>query len=40
MPHIKIDNALPGIGALMSDRPDTVAPLNTLADALPAGRRR
>ncbi|RII07910.1 Carboxymuconolactone decarboxylase family protein [Streptomyces sp. YIM 130001] len=34
MPHIALNNDLPGIVGLMSHRPDTAAPLNELADAL------
>ncbi|MEV4943985.1 carboxymuconolactone decarboxylase family protein [Streptomyces zaomyceticus] len=37
MPHIRIANDLPGIRGLMTDRPDTAAPLNTIADALLRG---
>ncbi|MCB5165687.1 carboxymuconolactone decarboxylase family protein [Streptomyces bambusae] len=46
MPHISLDNDLPGISGLMAQRPDTAAPLNLLANALlhapsslPAGER-
>ncbi|MFJ7912271.1 carboxymuconolactone decarboxylase family protein [Kitasatospora sp. NPDC096204] len=34
MPHIAIDNGLPGISGLLTLRPDTAAPLGMLADAL------
>ncbi|MFJ2777653.1 MULTISPECIES: carboxymuconolactone decarboxylase family protein [unclassified Kitasatospora] len=34
MPHIAIDNELPGINGLLTLRPDTAAPLSMLADAL------
>ncbi|MGW0392247.1 carboxymuconolactone decarboxylase family protein [Streptomyces sp. NPDC003042] len=34
MPHITLDNDLPGISGLMAQRPDTAAPLGALADAL------
>ncbi|MFF2040709.1 carboxymuconolactone decarboxylase family protein [Kitasatospora sp. NPDC058170] len=34
MPHIAIDNKLPGITGLLTLRPDTGAPLSLLADAL------
>ncbi|RKT09631.1 putative peroxidase-related enzyme [Streptomyces sp. 1114.5] len=34
MPHISIDNGLPGISGLLTLRPDTAAPLGMLADAL------
>lgn len=34
MPHIAIDNGLPGISGLLALRPDTAAPLGLLADAL------
>ncbi|OKJ48581.1 alkylhydroperoxidase [Streptomyces sp. CB02009] len=37
MPHIRIANDLPGIRGLMTDRPDTAAPLNAIADALLRG---
>ncbi|PWJ04757.1 alkylhydroperoxidase [Streptomyces sp. NWU49] len=37
MPHIEITSDLPGIRGLMTDRPDTAAPLNALADALLRG---
>ncbi|MGG8407732.1 carboxymuconolactone decarboxylase family protein [Streptomyces sp. 12297] len=46
MPHISLDNDLPGISGLLAQRPDTAAPLGLLADALlrapaslPAGER-
>ncbi|MER7048075.1 carboxymuconolactone decarboxylase family protein [Streptomyces jumonjinensis] len=34
MPHIAIDNDLPGISGLLAQRPDTGAPLGDLANAL------
>ncbi|MBO1415037.1 carboxymuconolactone decarboxylase family protein [Streptomyces sp. FH025] len=34
MPHITIDNELPGISGLLAQRPDTAVPLGMLADAL------
>ncbi|WP_331720947.1 carboxymuconolactone decarboxylase family protein (plasmid) [Streptomyces sp. NBC_01178] len=34
MPHIALDNDLPGISGLMAHRPDTAAPLGDLANAL------
>jgi uncharacterized peroxidase-related enzyme len=34
VPHIAIDNDLPGIIGLMTGRPDTAAPLNHLANVL------
>ncbi|MET8541381.1 carboxymuconolactone decarboxylase family protein [Kitasatospora sp. NPDC004799] len=34
MPHIAIDNGLPGISGLLTLRPDTAGPLGMLADAL------
>ncbi|QNE79626.1 alkylhydroperoxidase (plasmid) [Streptomyces finlayi] len=34
MPHIALDNELPGISGLMAHRPDTGAPLSDLADVL------
>ncbi|MBX9427643.1 MULTISPECIES: carboxymuconolactone decarboxylase family protein [Streptomyces] len=37
MPHIRIANDLPGIRGLMTDRPDTAAPLNAIADTLLRG---
>ncbi|MFF4550053.1 carboxymuconolactone decarboxylase family protein [Streptomyces sp. NPDC001435] len=37
MPHIKLTSDLPGIRGLMTDRPDTAAPLNALADVLLRG---
>ncbi|WP_445282500.1 carboxymuconolactone decarboxylase family protein [Streptomyces sp. DSM 118148] len=37
MPHIHLDSDLPGIRGLMSDRPDTAAPLNALADLILRG---
>ncbi|ROQ23133.1 putative peroxidase-related enzyme [Streptomyces sp. PanSC19] len=37
MPHIRIANDLPGIRGLMTDRPDTAAPLNAVADTLLRG---
>ncbi|WP_443034674.1 hypothetical protein [Streptomyces sp. BE308] len=37
MPHIALTNGLPGIRGLMTERPDTAAPLNALADALLRG---
>ncbi|MEU0743850.1 alkylhydroperoxidase [Streptomyces sp. NPDC006134] len=37
MPHIEMTSDLPGIRGLMTDHPDTAAPLNALADALLRG---
>ncbi|OKK14322.1 alkylhydroperoxidase [Streptomyces sp. CB00455] len=37
MPHITIASDLPGIRGLMTDHPDTAAPLNALADTLLRG---
>ncbi|KUN75300.1 alkylhydroperoxidase [Streptomyces bungoensis] len=37
MPHIHLDSDLPGIRGLMTDRPDTAAPLNALADLILRG---
>nr|UYM33824.1 carboxymuconolactone decarboxylase family protein [Streptomyces sp.] len=34
MPHIALDNDLPGISGLMAHRPDTGGPLGDLANAL------
>ena len=34
MPHIALDNDLPGIVGLMTYRPETAGPLNALAEAL------
>ncbi|MER7760803.1 carboxymuconolactone decarboxylase family protein [Streptomyces sp. NPDC097619] len=34
MPHIRIDNDLPGISGLLAQRTDTARPLGLLADAL------
>ncbi|MFJ6217117.1 carboxymuconolactone decarboxylase family protein [Streptomyces sp. NPDC092296] len=37
MPHIRIDNDLPGIRGLMAHRPDVAGPLNQLAETLLRG---
>jgi uncharacterized peroxidase-related enzyme len=37
MPHIRIDNDLPGIAGLLRQRPDTGALINAMADALLRG---
>ncbi|MFE7131364.1 carboxymuconolactone decarboxylase family protein [Streptomyces sp. NPDC057638] len=37
MPHIAITSELPGIRGLMTDRPDTAAPLNALTETLLRG---
>jgi uncharacterized peroxidase-related enzyme len=37
MPHIEINNDLPGIAGLMKQRPDTAGPLSQLADTLLRG---
>ncbi|MFJ5228407.1 carboxymuconolactone decarboxylase family protein [Kitasatospora sp. NPDC088391] len=34
MPHITLTNGLPGISGLLTQRPDTAAPLNRLAETL------
>ncbi|MEU8775815.1 alkylhydroperoxidase [Streptomyces sp. NPDC048606] len=34
MPHISLDNDLPGISGLLTQRPDTAGPLGALANAL------
>jgi uncharacterized peroxidase-related enzyme len=37
VPHIRIDNDLPGIGGLVRQRPDTGSLINTMAEALLRG---
>ena len=36
MPHVQLNNDMPGIIGLMGFRPETAKPLNELAETLPA----